>query len=73
MDATRIILQPEAFDAVVSFEVFEHLRDPVGYLESISQVLKSLGMFFLSTPNRRYYSPGDKVEDQPLSREGVLS
>lgn len=54
MDATRISLQPESFDAVVSFEVIEHLADPIGYLEGIRTVLKPKGLFILSTPNKRY-------------------
>ncbi len=54
MDVTRITLEPNVFDIVISFEVIEHLIDAVGYLKSISEVLKPSGFFLFSTPNKEH-------------------
>jgi SAM-dependent methyltransferase len=54
---------PESdFDAVVSFEVIEHIHDPRDYLARISKILILGGDFFLSTPNKfwseQFYNSG---------------
>lgn len=38
------------FDAVVAFEVFEHLPDPRASLKEIRRILKSGGVILISTP-----------------------
>jgi SAM-dependent methyltransferase len=47
-----------SFDAIVSFEVFEHLQAPQKTLELIQWLLKPNGVFIVSTPNRDIYSAG---------------
>jgi SAM-dependent methyltransferase len=42
---------PETFDAVIAQQVFEHLYDPVSYVEEISRILKPGGILFVSVPN----------------------
>lgn len=54
MDVTKITVESEPFDAVVSFEVIEHLINAEHYLKEICRVLKPYGLFFLSTPNRKH-------------------
>jgi SAM-dependent methyltransferase len=44
------------FDLVVSFEVIEHLPDYRALLAEARRVLKSGGIFLVSTPNRAYYA-----------------
>ena len=41
------------FDAVVSFQVIEHLADPAPYLRAIGALLAERGIALLSTPNRQ--------------------
>jgi len=41
-----------SFDVVTSFQVVEHLRNPVPYLREIVRVLRPSGVFLVSTPNR---------------------
>lgn len=53
-DITKLDIAPASFDAVVSFEVIEHLVDVDGYLRGISQALKRGGLYVLSTPNKHY-------------------
>ena len=41
----------EHFDVVTSFQVLEHVEDPVGFLKSCKKVLKKDGLLVVSTPN----------------------
>lgn len=40
-----------SFDSVASFQVIEHIKDDVAYLEEIYRVLKPGGVALISTPN----------------------
>lgn len=47
---------PESsFDAVVAFEVIEHLNEYPLFIAECARVLKRDGLFIVSTPNTRYY------------------
>jgi len=52
MDAHILKFNNESFDTVVSIEVFEHLKDQSKVLEEVRRVLKTNGIFVLSTPNK---------------------
>jgi SAM-dependent methyltransferase len=41
-----------SFDAVVSFQVIEHVADPVGYLQEMRRVLRPGGCAMVATPDR---------------------
>ncbi|MDK9699650.1 MAG: class I SAM-dependent methyltransferase [bacterium] len=43
------------FDTVTSFEVFEHLYNPLFHTRELARVLKPNGRLFLSTPNGRSF------------------
>lgn len=46
---------PEAaYDAIVSFQVVEHVGDPVRFLKTAHRVLKPGGVFFATTPHARH-------------------
>ncbi|MEO9804481.1 MAG: class I SAM-dependent methyltransferase [Reichenbachiella sp.] len=49
----------EEFDVVTSFEVLEHINNPMEEMKSISQLLRKDGLFYCTTPNfnslMRYY------------------
>jgi len=50
-----------SFDAAVSFQVVEHIRDDRNYIDEVSRVLKQGGMFLVTTPNRtNRLKPGQK-------------
>jgi len=56
-DATHLPFKDKCFDSVISLETLEHIEDQKAFLGSIKRVLKSEGMFILSTPNKMYSSP----------------
>jgi SAM-dependent methyltransferase len=41
-----------SFDAVLSFDVFEHIRDSDRHLKEVRRVLRPGGSYFLQTPNK---------------------
>jgi len=50
-DGYNTQVKSETYDAVVSFEVIEHVTEPLTYLKECYRILKSGGRFYLSTPN----------------------
>lgn len=50
----KIPFKDNYFDTVVSFQVIEHIQNDVNYIYEIYRVLKSGGIFILTTPNRTY-------------------
>jgi 2-polyprenyl-3-methyl-5-hydroxy-6-metoxy-1,4-benzoquinol methylase len=55
MDASSLEFAEASFDVVCSFEVFEHIDDCHKYLSEIHRVLKTGGLFIVSTPNKDKY------------------
>jgi len=54
-DVLALPFKDDVFDVVISTEVIEHTVDPKGAIRSISRVLKTGGLFILTTPNRAWY------------------
>ncbi|MDF0586069.1 class I SAM-dependent methyltransferase [Tsukamurella sp. 8F] len=57
-------LPDDAVDAVVNFQVIEHLWDQSQFLAEVARVLRPGGELAISTPNRVTFSPG---RDTPLN------
>lgn len=57
-------LPDNSVDAVVNFQVIEHLWDQPQFLAEVARVLKPGGELAISTPNRITFSPG---RDTPLN------
>lgn len=71
---------PDAsFEAVVSLQVVEHMRDPYGFCAEVARVLVPAGVFVCATPNRLTFSPQGvrnpfhTVEFSPDELRGLLS
>ncbi|MDQ6795891.1 MAG: class I SAM-dependent methyltransferase [Chloroflexota bacterium] len=60
-DALHLDFRAGSVDTVVAFESIEHVSDPTTFLDEIRRVLRPGGRLLLSTPDRRYYSPGAGV------------
>lgn len=45
------IFEPGSLPAAVAIESMEHLRDPIGFLQSVLNVLEPGGIFLATTPN----------------------
>ncbi|MFH1676320.1 MAG: class I SAM-dependent methyltransferase [bacterium] len=50
-DAGKLPFEDAEFDAIVCFEVFEHVENPVELLKESRRLLKPKGKLLLSTPN----------------------
>ena len=50
-DFSRIPFADAEFDVVYLMQVFEHLRDPHGFMQELARILKSGGMLYLAVPN----------------------
>jgi O-antigen biosynthesis protein len=55
--------EPGSFDAVVAFEIIEHLTDQSRMLAEIARVLADDGLLIISTPDRRIYSEASGQEN----------
>lgn len=55
-DATRIPLDDNSIDVVVSFETIEHHDKHIEMIQEIKRVLKSVGTLIISSPDKYYYS-----------------
>lgn len=53
------------FDIITSFEVIEHLDDPLSFLQGIKKHLKKSGKIILSTPSRERLMPDEYSWDFP--------
>lgn len=57
-------LPDRSVDAVVNFQVIEHLWDQAGFVRECLRVLRPAGLLMVSTPNRITFSPG---RDTPIN------
>lgn len=60
-DGSEIPYHDNTFDAVISFQVIEHVQDDRNYLAEIHRIVKMGGIFIMTTPNKTYrVKPGQK-------------
>jgi SAM-dependent methyltransferase len=77
-DLTVLPFPGQSFDAVVSFQVIEHLQRPREFVSECARVLRPGGVLVLSTPNRVTFSPDGlrnpfhTVEFSPSELRAVL-
>ena len=55
-DCESIPFQAGSFQAVIAFEVIEHLKGYQQFIAEAARVLTPDGIFCVSTPNKRYYA-----------------
>jgi 2-polyprenyl-3-methyl-5-hydroxy-6-metoxy-1,4-benzoquinol methylase len=62
-------LADSSFDAVVAFDVFEHLPEPAASLEQLDRLLAPAGTISF---NQAYVPPGDELQHYPQRGEVLL-
>lgn len=65
-DGERIPFKDKKFDAVVSYQVIEHIENDKNYLKEILRVLKKGGTLYLTTPNRLHRLDPDQEPWNPF-------
>lgn len=53
-DGVRLPFSDRSIDAIVSFQVIEHVTDPAAFVRELARVLKPGGSAVLTTPSRTY-------------------
>lgn len=71
-DVRSLPYDDETFDAVVCFEVIEHIEEQDRALDEIARVLKPAGYAVVSSPNRDVYVPGNPHHVRELSSQELL-
>ena len=54
-DVRGVGLRDRVFDVAVCFEVIEHIREHERFLDEVCRLLRSDGIFVVSTPNKKFY------------------
>jgi SAM-dependent methyltransferase len=57
--------EDESFDVIVLLHVFEHLTDPLGFLEQLSRLVKPGGWLFIVVPNLSSWTDRQFGGDSP--------
>ena len=67
MNALALSFTRRSFDVITAFELIEHLPPPqhASFLERIAGILRSGGVFVISTPNKLISSPGRRKPYNP--------
>lgn len=61
-DANKLDFPYDSIDAILSFDLIEHLDKPEFFIREAGRVLKPGGLMILSTPNPKSY--GNRVKDK---------
>jgi GT2 family glycosyltransferase/SAM-dependent methyltransferase/glycosyltransferase involved in cell wall biosynthesis len=61
-----------SFDAVVAFEIIEHVREQERVIDEVSRVLSDDGLLVISTPDRRAYGEARREPNPFHARELTL-
>jgi 2-polyprenyl-3-methyl-5-hydroxy-6-metoxy-1,4-benzoquinol methylase len=73
-DLTGLTFENTTFDVVCCFDVIEHIEDYKKAIQEIYRVLKSDGLFIISTPNKKIFSDNQPIPPNPHHiREFYLS
>jgi SAM-dependent methyltransferase len=66
VDGVALPFADASFDTVLSFDVFEHIRDSDAHLREVRRVLKAGGRYLLQTPNKWTNAPFETLRWRSL-------
>ena len=64
----QLPFETASFDAVVSFDVFEHIPDSKKHLSEVYRVLKPGGRYFFTTPNKYLNVPFEIIKERSITK-----
>ncbi len=70
-DAAALPYRGEVFDAIIAFDVIEHLASPETFLVEACRVLRNRGVLILTTPNPESFGARLKVKHHPNCCDNV--
>jgi SAM-dependent methyltransferase len=68
-DLKSLRFPDDTFQAVVCFEVIEHVDDPAAVLDEVQRVVVDDGFVVISSPNRESYVPGNPYHQHEFEPE----
>ncbi len=68
-DAADTHFNDKTFDIIVSFETIEHINNYLQYLVEMKRILQDDGILVVSTPNRKFASPGSEEPINPFHKK----
>lgn len=71
-DILSIPVTGNSFDAIISFEVIEHLEDGNNYLSDICNILSPAGVFIGSTPIRKPRKYKNEHPKNPYHKRNII-
>lgn len=72
-DGTKIPLEDDSVDVVVTFETIEHIKDYRKFLEEVTRVLRPDGLAIISTPNDLEFAEGNHFHVHEFEYEELLN
>lgn len=65
-DAMNMDFEDESFDVIIALDMIEHIEEPKRLLAEVHRLLKTGGVFLLSTPNKLVSSPNKGKPPNPF-------
>ncbi|GAG82018.1 unnamed protein product, partial [marine sediment metagenome] len=69
-DAQKLPFKNDQFDAIIAFDVIEHLKKPENFLKEANRTLKLNGILIIATPNLDSF--GNKIKKYKSSPKKML-
>jgi SAM-dependent methyltransferase len=71
-DGTKIPLDDNSVDCVISMETIEHIADQDTFLKEIKRIMDPAGFIIVSTPNDKVYPKGNHFHIKEHNKESLL-
>lgn len=68
IDGKTYPFENESFDTILSFDVFEHIKDSSHHLTEVKRILKPGGFYLLGVPNKLTNIPAEIIKGKSLTK-----